>query len=88
MLMPLMSVTLIGLIVGLTAGASSGRVGRALLQGVVTAWAGFAAGAMAGMTVDVVAGAGSWLAWLGHAGAVVAAVVGFWAEPSRERARA
>lgn len=88
MLMPFASVTAIGLAVGLTAAASGRSLGGRLLQGVVTAWIGFLAGAMAGVTVDVVVGTGVWLALLGHAGALAAAAVGLSARPARREAHA
>ena len=74
MLMPLLSVSAIGFLVGVVGGMVSKDVGRGLLRGLIAAWLGFAAGGMLGVIVDTVTGSGSWLAWLGHLGAVAAAI--------------
>lgn len=78
MLLPLASVSLIGVLVG----ASVRPVARParpfalrLLVGLVGAWAGFAVLALTGVTVDAIAGTGVWVATLGHLGAVFGAVL-------------
>jgi hypothetical protein len=76
MLLPTISVTVIGLIAGLlvvVTGAS--RPARALLLSVVGAWVGFVVGAIIGVTIDVVVQSGIYLAIVGHLMAVVGAVV-------------
>ncbi|WP_139347655.1 hypothetical protein [Nocardia donostiensis] len=74
MLMPIVSVTVLGF-VGAVVVVSLRRtpVGRSLLLGIVGAWLGFAAGAIAGALVDVVLGTGWVLALAGHAAAFAAA---------------
>ncbi len=77
MLMPTLSVTLIGLIVvALVVLTARAPLGRTLLFGLVGAWAGFAAGALGGLLVDVVTASGFHLALVGHAVAVLGAVLG------------
>ncbi|MDI3423181.1 hypothetical protein [Streptomyces luteolus] len=76
MLMPTLSVTLIGLLVAvvLTWGGWPGA--RPLLGALVGAWAGFALGALAGLAVDVISGQGFFLALAGHAAALPGAILG------------
>ena len=77
MLLPTVSVSVIGLIAGLLVvvmGARSGAA-RALLLGVVGAWAGFVVGAIIGVAIDVVVQSGIYLAIVGHLMAVVGSVV-------------
>ncbi|TWF93858.1 hypothetical protein FHU35_14131 [Saccharopolyspora dendranthemae] len=77
MLMPTFSVTLISLIVvAIVVVTTSAPPGRTLLFGLIGAWAGFAAGALGGVLVDVVTGSGSYLAVVGHGVAVLGAVIG------------
>lgn len=83
MVMPLLSVTVIGLVVGLVAGGATRRPVRGVLHGVLGAWAGFAVGGLVGVIVDVVAATGDWLAWLGHGGAVLGASTSFGIRPLR-----
>lgn len=87
MLLPGLSVTLIGLVVGLLAGVAVGTPGRSQVRGVVAAWIGFVGGAFVGLLVDALLRTGTWLGWLGHAGAIVAAV-GVAMVRSPEQARA
>lgn len=89
MLMPTLSVTLIGVTIGLVAGISRGTPGRGTLQGLVAAWCGFVVGAFVGVIMDALLGTGTWLALIGHAGALTAAIVSFAARsPSPETAEA
>lgn len=77
MLLPLVSVTLIGFVAGLLVRPSPPArrgVGRSLVAGCVGAWAGFAVFGLVGVVVDVLAGTGSYVALLGHAGAVIGAL--------------
>jgi hypothetical protein len=76
MLLPTVSVTVIGLIAGLlVVFMGARRPARALLLGVVGAWAGFVVGAIIGVAIDVVVQTGIYLAIMGHLTAVVGAVV-------------
>ncbi|HSJ83226.1 MAG TPA: hypothetical protein VLA91_05345 [Acidimicrobiia bacterium] len=85
MVMPLLSVTAIGVIVGMVAGAATGKIGRRSIEGVVAAWLGFLAGAILGILFDILAGTGSMVAWLGHAAALAGAVATFTVGPFRPR---
>lgn len=88
MILPLLSVTAIGLVVGLALGAAERSVLRGVLRAVAGAWVGFAVGALVGLAVDVVAGSGAWLGWVGHLGALGYAVASFQVErESRTRHR-
>lgn len=76
MLFPAVSVTVIGLVVGLIAMvATDHRPAPAIARGVAGAWLGFAAGALAGVAIDVVLGDGIFVAIVGHALAVAGAIV-------------
>ena len=76
MLLPTVSVTVIGLIAGLlVVFMGARRPARALLLGVVGAWAGFVVGAIIGVAIDVVVQSGIYLAIVGHLMAVVGSVV-------------
>lgn len=87
MLMPVASVSIIGLVGALVAVAAGWhRVGSAVVRGVGGAWVGFLAGAVGGLAVDVVAGTGVWVAYVGHLGAVVGTVLGL-AGPTEAGAR-
>ncbi|MGH1562251.1 hypothetical protein [Mumia sp. DW29H23] len=77
MLLPLVSVCVIGVLAGLLvrpAPPLRRTLVRRLAVGVVGAWAGFAAFALLGVVVDVLAGTGTYVAVLGHAGAVLGAL--------------
>jgi len=72
MLFPLISVSLIGLVAGLSGLARRAPLavlGRCLLA----AWIGYLAGALLGLVVDVVMIGGFWAGLIGHGGAVLAA---------------
>jgi peptidoglycan/LPS O-acetylase OafA/YrhL len=76
MLLPTVSVAVIGLIAGLLAlVVGRSRPARALLLGVVGAWLGFLVGAIVGVSVDIVVESGIYLGIVGHLMAVVGAVV-------------
>lgn len=76
MLLPILSVTVIGLIIGVGVGVAGLRGSRgwpAIARGLIGGWAGFLAGALVGVAVDVVFHTGVWVAVAGHAGAVAGA---------------
>ena len=74
--MPLLSVTLIGLVVGLASIALGRRdYLSALMLGPAGAWAGFVLCGIPGVMVDVVAGSGVWVAVFGHVGAIGGALI-------------
>ena len=75
MLMPGLSVTLIGLAIAAIAIALRKPVVPALLWGLLGAWVGFAALGLVGMVVDVVLFNGVYVAILGHIGAVIGAAI-------------
>jgi uncharacterized membrane protein YeaQ/YmgE (transglycosylase-associated protein family) len=76
MLLPTVSVTMIGLIASLIAiGVRRSQPAQGLLLGVVGAWAGFIVGALIGVVIDIVARTGIYVALLGHLGAVVGTVL-------------
>ena len=86
MLMPLVSVTSIGLVAAAVALLLGRRtVLGAGLRGLLGAWGGFVLGAVAGVLVDVLAGNGVYLPIVGHFGAVVGAA---WALSRREQGSA
>lgn len=71
MLMPFVSVTAIGLIGGLIfAGTRRRDVRGPVAFGVLGAWLGFAAAAIVGVAIDVIARTGVYVAVVGHLGAV------------------
>lgn len=76
MLMPTLSVTVIGVVVAPLAMARGARPGVALVRGVVGAWLGFLAGAIPGVLIDVATSSGWYVAVPGHAGALAGASVG------------
>lgn len=76
MLLPTLSVTVIGLIAGLVSlllGRDQRRL--ALLVGVAGAWIGFLAGGLVGVALDVTLGTGGFVAVIGHAGAALGALL-------------
>lgn len=84
MVMPALSVTMIGL-VGAAVGALSGRwpLGSALGRGIVGAWVGFGVGAVIGIVIDVAFGEGVFVAIVGHGAAIIGAVGAL--RPAEER---
>jgi hypothetical protein len=77
MVFPVLSVTALGLVVGLVLGAARHDVLRGAVRSVVAAWLGFAVLGLVGLAIDVVLGTGTWLAWLGHLGALGYAFLSF-----------
>lgn len=73
MLMPWVSVSAIGLLVGLVGAVRGNARLKSLTGGFAGAWLGFAVGALAGLTFDVWAQTGTTLAMAGHVGAAAAA---------------
>lgn len=71
---PTLSVTAIGLVVGLGAMLTRRGSWRSGLAALVGAWVGFAIGALLGGTLDVLFGTGIWVAITGHALAVAGAL--------------
>lgn len=83
MLMPLVSVTAIGIVAALVARLWGGRAFKgAGLRGLLGAWGGFALGALVGVLVDVATGRGVYVAIVGHAAVVGGAA---WILTRRER---
>jgi outer membrane lipoprotein SlyB len=74
MFIPAISVTFIGLVVGVLASPRWGLV-RGLIRGLGGAWIGFVVGGLLGAIVDVVSGTGIWVAVAGHIGAFAGAVL-------------
>ncbi|MGB7448413.1 MAG: hypothetical protein WA892_04720 [Ornithinimicrobium sp.] len=74
MLLPLVSVSLIGLLVGGAFALSHPHRVTLILWSLLGAWGGFLLGALAGVMIDVIAGTGVWLALIGHLTALLVAV--------------
>lgn len=75
MLLPTLSVSTIGLLVGLVTRPSPWTTrSRHVLGSLAVAWLGFVAGAVFGVLLDVVLTTDHWLAVLGHVGAVISSV--------------
>jgi hypothetical protein len=91
MLMPLASVTLIGLLGAVVVlGSCRWSPGVALGRGLLGAWAGFVVGAIVGVTIDIVSHNGAYVAIVGHLGAAVGTASTLrptraWARPSKDR---
>jgi hypothetical protein len=89
MVLPLASVTLIGLIATVLAvGLARRQLPAALVRGLLGSWAGFIGGALLGVTIDVAASTGVWVGVLGHVAAVAGAVVAetrTWRQAQRSR---
>jgi hypothetical protein len=75
MLLPALSVTLIGIVTALFAIVRGGAAGQLLLRGLLGAWLGFVAGAIPGVLLDVILGDGVYVALIGHGAAVAGAVI-------------
>jgi hypothetical protein len=75
MLMPALSVTLIGLAIAAAGIITHRPVLPALLRGLVGAWLGFLLGGLIGLVLDVVLTDGVFVALLGHIGAAATAAV-------------
>lgn len=74
MLTPTLSVTFIGLAVGVVASLRWGPA-RGLIRGLAGAWIGFGIGGLLGGIADIVSGIGIWVAVAGHIGAFTGAVL-------------
>lgn len=75
MLMPGLSVTVIGLVIAAFGIVRHKPVLPALLRGLIGAWAGFAGLALIGLVVDVLLFDGVYVAILGHIGAAIGAAI-------------
>jgi hypothetical protein len=76
MLLPTMSVTIIGLLAGVLAMlAGRSRPGPSLARGLAGAWIGFIAGALVGVIIDVILQTGIYVAMIGHGAAALGAFV-------------
>jgi hypothetical protein len=75
MLMPGLSVTLIGLAIAVAGIVMHRPVPPTLLRGLIGAWAGFLTFGLVGLVLDVVLGNGTFVAFLGHLGAAVTAAI-------------
>ena len=73
MLMPFLSVTAIGLVVGAIGHLVRGG-DHAVLRGFFGAWAGFATGALIGLVLDITTHSGHWIPLLGHLVAVLGSI--------------
>ncbi|MBL1077373.1 hypothetical protein JK358_23505 [Nocardia sp. 2] len=84
MLVPGLTITMIGLAVGVVTGVilQHGPAPRSVLGGVIGAWAGFAAGALIAWLADPVLPGGYYGLLFGHAFAVLGAL-GFVMKPVR-----
>lgn len=73
---PTLSVTLIGLLVGVAVMLASGSKDRmTVLAALLGAWVGFGVGALFGVILDVVLTTGTWVALIGHVLALVGAAI-------------
>lgn len=75
MLIPFVSVSVIGLWAALRRPRSRVGTGPMALAGLVGAWAGFLAGSLTGGLIDLVVLGGFWPFVVGHVGAVMVAKV-------------
>lgn len=84
MLMPALSVTVIGIVIAVV-GIIRGKPATAmLLRGLVGAWLGFVPGVIPGVMLDVILTNGVYVALLGHIGALAGGAVAV-ARPGRHR---
>jgi hypothetical protein len=75
MIMPLLSVSLIGAVAALLAVALARYPGAtAVARGLTGAWLGFLAGALVGGTLDVLTRNGGFIALVGHLGAAAGTI--------------
>jgi hypothetical protein len=75
MLMPALSVTAIGLAVGMSAWVVRGGFVNLVSGSLVGAWLGFLVGAFVGVVIDVIARSGEGVVIVGHLAAAVGAIV-------------
>lgn len=87
MLMPSLSVTAIGLVIGAVWHLFR-QVDHALWRGFFGAWAGFATAGLIGLILDVSTGTGHWVPLLGHIGAGAGALAGQQLDLATEESRA
>lgn len=72
MLIPLVSVSLIGLVIGLL-GLTRRAPAAVLVRCLLMAWTGYAIGAVLGVMVEALVIGGFWIGLVGHVGAGIAA---------------
>ncbi|CAN5157199.1 hypothetical protein BH23ACT9_BH23ACT9_37910 [soil metagenome] len=72
MLIPLLSVSLIGLVTGMS-GLTRRAPSVVLIRCMIAAWLGFAVGAVVGVFVEALVIGGFWLTLVGHVGAFMLA---------------
>jgi hypothetical protein len=75
MVFPAVSVTVIGLLAAVVAILLGGRPRPSLTRGLLGAWVGFIAGAVAGLLLDAILQTGVYLAVIGHLAAALGALV-------------
>lgn len=86
MLMPGLSVTLIGLAIAALGIIRHKAALPALLRGLIGAWVGFVGLALIGLVVDVILFDGSYVAILGHLGAATGAAIAVARTSARQHA--
>lgn len=73
---PTLSVTLIGLLVGVAVALAGGSKDRMTVPAALLgAWVGFGVGALLGVILDIVLTTGIWVALIGHVLALVGAAI-------------
>jgi hypothetical protein len=72
---PTLSVTLIGLLIGIGVMMVTKADWTTVLAGLVGSWVGFAVGTLAGVALDIIFATGLWVALVGHVVAVVGAAL-------------
>lgn len=88
MVFPILSVTLIGLIGAAACTAMRTQTpSSAFMRGLIGAWGGFAAGALLGVLIDVVAQTGIWVGVIGHLAAVAGTIWTIRIRPQKSRIR-
>ena len=75
MLMPTVSVTLIGIAVAIVGIAQGRPSGATLRHSLVGAWLGFVVGALPGLVLDIILTDGVFLPLLGHVAALAGAAI-------------
>lgn len=88
MILPTLSVTVIGLIgAAVCVAMRMQSPTSALVRGLAGAWGGFVCGALLGVLIDVVVQTGIWLAIIGHLAALAGTVFAIRIRPRGSRAR-
>jgi hypothetical protein len=72
---PTLSVTLIGLLLGVGVMLVTKSDWTTALVGLIGAWVGFSIGALVGVVLDIIFATGLWVALVGHVLAVVGAAL-------------